>query len=210
MDPMSSHQPETGRTWALAARKIWEALLGEDGERRRMALVFFVSLVGVLVVGGVSTTRYLRFRKIAQERAARLKKNEPCVEMSCAFSAMEELAKKNAELAEIKAATVNLGEFEIGLVGLGDGRPGRSGMKLQLEIAIEFDSANAGRWASANLAPTRSEVLGSVGALQGLTRDDLMTPRGKEMVRDRIREQLNHWLPSGKVKGVHFRKFLIQ
>jgi flagellar basal body-associated protein FliL len=216
---MSSHEAESKPApkpwerkpaWVLAAGRIWQALVGRGSERRPMALLFVLSLIGVLAVGAISTRRYLKYRKIAQERAARMKKKEPCVEMSCAFSAMEELAKKNAALAEIKASTVNLGEFEIGLVGLGDGRPGRSGMRLELEVAIEFDSGDTGRWVSSSLAPARSELVGSVGSLTGLTREDLMTPEGKSKVRERIRERMEKWLPSGKVKGIYFSKFLLQ
>ncbi len=207
---MSSDELEKKRAWARAAGKIWNALVGKESERRPMAILFVLSLIGVLLVVGVSTTRYLRHRKLAQDRAARLKKNEPCVEMSCAFSAMEELAQKNAALAEIQAATVNLGEFQIGLVGMGDGRPGRSGLRLEVEIAVEFDSGNTGRWVSGGLVPARNEVLAAVGALTGLTREDLMTPKGKDMVRERIRDRLNGWLASGRVKGIHFSKFLIQ
>jgi flagellar basal body-associated protein FliL len=122
---------------------------------------------------------------------------------------MEELAKKNAAIAEIKAATVALGEFQIGLVGLGDGRQGSSGIKLELELAVEFESGDTGRWVLANLTPAKSEVMAAIGGLTGLTREDLMTPEGKAKVREQIRERVDQWLPSGKIKGIYFNKFLL-
>ena len=189
---------------------IIHALLRGSSRDRRMALLFVVSLLAAIGITGIGAARYFRARRLAQEREARMaKKDTSCVEMSCAFNAMEELAKKNAAIAEIKAATVALGEFQIGLVGLGDGRQGSSGIKLELELAIEFDSGGTGRWVLANLTPAKSEVMAAIGGLTGLTREDLMTPEGKAKVREQIRERMDQWLPSGKIKGIYFNKFLL-
>jgi Flagellar basal body-associated protein FliL len=195
----------------MGLQGILKALLHGNWNQRRMAVLFFVSLAGAALSGGVATSRYLEARRIARERAERMAgKDTSCVEMSCAFNAMEELAQKKAALAEIRDATVSLGEFEVGLVGLGDGRQGRSGMSLEVELAIEFDSGQTGRWVAANLSPARNEVLGSIGTLTGLTREDLLTPEGKAKVREQIRERVDSWLPSGKIKGIYFSKFLLQ
>jgi hypothetical protein len=198
--------------------QIWRVLISGEGGNRRLALLFFLSSVGAIWVSQLGISRFLNYRKLEAQRAARMSKDKaPCVEMSCAFNEMEELAKKKSEIAEIKAAMVNLGDFELALVmpsePLGERRaatPGHSGMTLGVEISVEFDSGDTGRWVQANATPARSEVLAAAAALSGMTRADLLSVEGKARVRDRIRDRLDAWLPSGKVKGVYFSKFLLE
>lgn len=183
------------------------ALLVGPAPRRRMALLMITGIIGGLVVIGVGTARYIRFARVAAEKARRHSQgSDDCKELKCTFNKLEELAKQKTALAEIRDATVTLGEFEVSLVGLGNGQ---KGVKLELDVAVEFDSAETGRWVAANKDPVRSEVLGAAATLTGFTREDLLTAEGKARIRERIRDRLDQWLPSGKVKGIYFSRFLL-
>ncbi len=200
-------KPSQPSALKMALLEFKTALIVGPAPRRRMAILLVVGLLGSLGVIGVGTARYIRFARVAAEKARRHAQGaDDCKELKCTFNKLEDLAKQKAALAEIRDATVALGDFEVTLVGLGNGQ---KEVKLELDVAVEFDSAETGRWVAANKSPVRSEVLGAAATLTGFTREDLLTPEGKARVRERIRDRLDQWLPSGKVKGIYFSRFLL-
>jgi len=120
--------------------------------------------------------------------------------------ALEEMARKKAQLLEAKQSMVDLGLFDGTLVSVPGGT---SGVHVELEIAVEFDSGATGSWVSANLGPARSATLGAVATLSGLSRKDLLTAEGKERIRDQVRSHIDDFLPSGRVKDVYFSKYVV-
>lgn len=171
--------------------------------RRLMAffsVILLASSVGLSLWG---------FRRISSRGPKTQENLEDCKELKCTLTVLEKHIQEKEAREAIRDSSVNLGEFEVSLVGLGSGDRGRGGVLLELDVFVQFDSAETGRWVSANLGPVRGLVVGSISTLTQLTKADLMTPEGKAIIRDRIRERIGSTLPSGTVKEVYFNKFLL-
>jgi flagellar basal body-associated protein FliL len=172
--------------------------------RRALAVLSVLFLAGSLGLTGWALNR------IAPKGPRHQENLEDCKEMKCTLALLEKHIHEKEAREAIRDSSVNLGEFELSLVGLGSGERGESAVLLELDVSVQFDSAETGRWVSANLAPVRGLVVGSISMITQLTKADLMTPEGKAIVRDRIRERVASSLPSGKVRDVYFNKFLLK
>jgi flagellar basal body-associated protein FliL len=165
------------------------------------AILFFIASVGL---SGWAVKRI-----VAASRKGKSEKEE-CRQLKCSLEALEEQIKKKAELAEIQDAVVSFGNFEIALVGLGNGRKGESGMSLEMDVAIRFDSADTGRWVKANQDSVRGEIFDAVSTLRDLTRADLLEAEGKFAIRDKIQDRVTRAIPSGKIQEIYFSRFLVR
>lgn len=172
--------------------KMWKALVDPALGQRHLALLFIAGLIGSVTFFSIGMSRHLHSR-------GRVKAHE--AEHVDPAQAMEAMARKKAELAEAKQAMVRMGSFEGAVVD--------AGVQIELEISVEFDSGSTGKWISANFDPARSAVLGAVATVRGVGRQKLLTPEGKERIRDQVRAHLDDLLPSGRVKDVFFTKFVI-
>lgn len=172
--------------------KMWKALVEPSLGQRHLALLFLVGLAGSVTFFWIGMSRHLKARP--RTHAHEAAHADPA-------EAMEALARKKAEAAEAKQSMVRMGLFEGSVVD--------AGVRIELEISVEFDTGATGRWISANLDPARSAVLGAVATVRGVSSQKLLTPEGKERIREQVRAHLDDLLPSGRVKDVYFTKFVI-
>jgi flagellar basal body-associated protein FliL len=203
----SGSETPQGLKAALRAgfREFFQVIKGKGfSARRAMAVVSVLFLAGSLGLTGWA------LKRIVAQGPRHQEKLEDCKEMKCTLAVLEKHIEEKEAREAIRDSSVNLGEFEVSLVGLGSGERGQDGVLLEIDVSVQFDSAETGRWVLANLAPVRGLVVGSISMITELTKADLMTPEGKAIVRDRIRERVASTLPSGKVKDVYFNKFLLK
>ncbi len=188
-----------------AATRFWGAL-------RSPGLGRWLALGSMIFLAAAAGLTAWAFKRLADQGRLFSKgaSSGECRELKCSLNALEAHIQKQQALAEVRDATVSLGDLQVALVGTGSGRKGESGVVLELEIAVQFDSAETGRWVAANLAPVRSEVFNSIAMLTHLTRADVLEPEGKLLIRDRVRDRMNSLLPSGTVKQVYFNKFVVK
>lgn len=205
--PHLGNEAPQGLKAALIAgfREFFLVLKGKGFSARRVLAVLSV----LFLAGSVGLTGWA-LKRIAAKGPKKQENLEDCKEMKCTLAVLEKHIEEKEAREALRDASVNLGEFEVSLVGPGSGERGESGVLLEIDVSIQFDSAETGRWVSSNLAPVRGLVVGSISMITQLTRADLMTPEGKAIVRDRIRERVASTLPSGKVRDVYFNKFLLR
>ncbi len=186
-------------------REFFQVLKGGGfSVRRALAVIAVILLSGSLALTGWA------LKRVASKSPKQQQKLEDCKEMKCTLAVLERHIQEKEAIEAIRDSSVNLGEFELALVGLGNGERGQSGVLLEVDVSVQFDSAETGRWVSSNLAPIRGLVVGSISTLTNLTKADLMTLEGKAIIRDRIRERVAATLPSGKVKDIYFNKYLLR
>lgn len=203
--------PEGEASKSIAARilggfrEFFEVLRGGGLSLRR-----FLAIVSLILLSGSLGFSLWAFQRMADRRPKAQNKLEECKELKCTLSVLEAHIKEQEAMAAVRDASVNLGQFELSLVGIGNGERGQSGILLEMDVSVQFDSAETGRWVRANLAPLRGLVAGSMSTLTHVTKADLMTPEGKAIIRDRIRDRVAQSLPSGKVRDVYFNAYLLK
>ena len=186
-------------------QELISVLRSGSWDRRILAVgaVGFIALSVVLTAWGAK-------RMLSANAGAKSSKGgevEECKQLKCTLNALEAHIKKQEKLAEVRDAYANLGEFEVQLVGPGSGQ---SEVTVELDITVQADSAEAGRWLTANKEPIRNLMISEVGTITQMTRADLMTAEAKTLIRDRIRDRVSQSLPSGKVKEVYFNKYVLR
>ena len=81
---------------------------------------------------------------------------------------------------------------------------------MEIDVTVHTDSAEAGRWLTANREPIRNLVIAEIGAITNLTRADMMTLEGKTLVRERVSKRVSQSLPSGRIREIYFNKYVLR
>lgn len=177
---------------------MWVAFRGPDAPSRKMALVFFLSL-GVLALAlGMAYQRYLRFQDLKA--------------LSSGSAAFEDASKnigefihKQAETARHRFSTLPLGRFNVEV------RPavGSEGdfQSAEIEIVIECDSKETRYFIEDNMPRVRDQI---TNVLLPLERDELMTRDGKKLLKKKLLDRVNAWLPEGQVIELFFLDVIVK
>ena len=186
-------------------REFLRVLQAPDGGSRRLiavlSLVFFAGALGF---------SFRALQHLGHFQANTKQNLEDCKEFKCTLQALEAKIQEEARLAAIRDSVVGFGEFEVAVLDAGAAPAGTAKTVLEMDVSVQFDSAETGRWVMANIIPIRGAVMNSVATLGDLTRADLMGARGKSVIRDRIRDRLTQSLPTGRIREVYFNSYVLK
>lgn len=76
----------------------------------------------------------------------------------------------------------------------------------ELEITVECDDKDTRYYIEENLPRARDQI---TGILTSLDRDDMLTRDGKKKLKKKLIDQLNMWLPKGKVEELFISNQLL-
>ncbi len=168
-------------------------LSSKDPATRRMTMLFWLAILGFgtcIAFGGFHLYQKSRAKKAAE------------------VDAMSAFIEKQSEEARLKVTQVTLGSFFVDLKPILNGKkkapPGVAHL-AEIEMVVHCDVKASCDWVEDHLTQARNEV---VTTLSTLDRDDLLSVEGKARIKARILEQLNHWLPQGKILDVYFSKLV--
>ncbi len=181
-------------------REAWAGLRSIDRPTRRMAILFYLSFVGV----GVTFYGFGKYGMAARER-------NRLAEVAKIRLATDEKAKAD-ELRRMREPPPyqSLGTFSLELREV-EGVARSSGLRAaEMEIVIACSELEACEWIKTHLDRSRGEL----GPLFTPTdREKIVSPGGKRAFREEIRDTLNHLLEERKVKGtiieVLFPRFIV-
>jgi flagellar basal body-associated protein FliL len=171
-----------------------------DRPTRRMAIIFYLSLVGV----GVTCYGFGKYVMASRERdrIARVESDRLVAEEK---AKAEELRRTREPPPYQSMGTFSLELREV------EGVARSSGLRAaEMEIVIACSEAAPCEWIKSNLDRSRGEL----GPLFTPTdRDKIMSTTGKKAFREEIRDTLNHLLEERGVKGtiieVLFPRFIV-
>ncbi len=189
-------KPRLGKSRAFTS-EMSQALISKDRWTRRMALVFFGACLGIAAViyfGAERAIRHHRVRLAAEKKSA---------------NRLGQFFKEQAEAARLKSSLLALGVFTIELkVDDGDAvMPIRRGVKTaEIEVVLECETVDVSRYIESHMLQARNEL---TETMVGLTRDGLFSRDGKAVLRKKMVDRLNQWMPEGKVRNVYFNKLIV-
>lgn len=176
-------------------RELSRGLISPDQPTRRMAVLFYLSLIGSLLV---LIYFLIHFYGIWSERAGE-RVNEQQENLS-------RLVERQREAAHSRFSTLDLGKFIIELKP-DKGARARAMNIGEIEITIECDGKVTCDRVSAELTRARDMVSTILLATE---RQELLSPDGKRRLKRDILERLNTWLYGvGQVKEVYFTRMLL-
>jgi hypothetical protein len=177
---------------------IFKGLSSPDGPTRRMSLVFFVSVLSILVLVSFKVGRTLHERAIHRKAQAKLEAER-----------IAEDTRIERDLEQKKVGLISLGKFVIQLKGEVPFKPvgGPHPLNLaEIDILIYCDSLETQTYIHAHLTQVRNEV---TSVFVAVDRKEILSPKGKAHLAQQILEKINEWLPEGSVENVFFGRFVI-
>jgi flagellar basal body-associated protein FliL len=179
-------------------QEVLGGLSSPDRPTRNAALLFVVSLmgvVGVFIAGGV---HFWQVRKDLQAKFA---------DTGEQGENPNNFLKKQAEGAKRKFSIQDLGTFTIELKPIPGARPAPGVMNLaEIELQAECDEKETCDTLEEELARARNEV---ASVFTAMARDDLISKEGKRQLKKKIQDRLNGWLPKGRVEEIYISKLVI-
>jgi flagellar basal body-associated protein FliL len=175
-------------------RVIAQDLRSPDRPTRRMSALFFLSLFAAVGVAGMALWQR---RPVPAVEALKLDRDAELTDY---------LARQSPVSTEQPTFT-RLGEFRVELR-----RPpaqtevNRTLNLAEIELTAECESAEACEYLEKHRAEARDQLATS---MRPLAADELLSRRGKERLRAEWVDQLNSWLPRGKVRGVWFTRLVV-
>lgn len=166
-----------------------ESLFSSDAPTRKTALLFFIGVIGVIVISIAGLKRISHDRA---ERALALKEHE----------AEEKHLKEIEEsrLADLKPSenVLSLGRYMISLKS--SGRTAADGpASADFELFVRCNEKEVREYVEARSVQVRSEL---TSALVGLSREDFLAVDGKRRTHKKILLILNQWL-AREYSGAH-------
>jgi flagellar basal body-associated protein FliL len=190
---------------------VFKSLRSPDGPTRRMAVLFFASLAGVVAIGGLAIEHHARVKREQAEREKALAEaraeRDAEAELYGKTESREGEHGTGAQGGKHAATMLSLGQFTIALKPV-PGRPtGGSFVNMaEVELYAECDTGATHDFLEENLAQARSQLS---GVFLSVDREELLSRDGKRKLKRRILELLNGWLPRGKIKEIYFSKLVV-
>ncbi len=203
------------------SQALLRGVRSQDPVVQRMSILFWFSLLGFLILAGVTTRETLiRWRQRADNQAlAALIAEAPDLPILhwAQFDGVEGARKRMMELRnkakerDVKERTLSLGEFQVEMAPLPGAVPYRGVLQLaQLELTIECDKVETCTFLSTHLIQVKNEI---TNALTPLDRREVMTSDGKRRVKRSIISRVNKWIgtqnESGQLSEVYIVKLLV-
>lgn len=163
--------------------------------KKGLILWIVLGVVALVIAAGVPTA-YFMMKKTGQQTEevksdAAEQDNAPAVEGAGETEELGEEEERLGAIFPLETFVVNL-----------------SGSKyLRTQMQLEFEGHDIPPKFSARLVPTRDAI---ITLLTKKTPEDLATPKGKEGLRNEVKELVNEILKKEEVKRVYFTQFVIQ
>lgn len=173
-------------------------LFARDRATRRMARLFFLSCVGLAVVGTLALQRY-RLMQLAGIAIG--------PDQGAQATSIAEFVRQQTDEARRRNTLIRIGEFVLELKRLPAqvDVPGVIGL-AEVELVAECDEPETCRYIQDHAVQIQNVVATIFTALD---RDELLSREGKRKLKKRIVEKINWWLPRGKIEGIYFSKLIV-
>jgi flagellar FliL protein len=170
-----------------------EGAEAKKGSKKLLLIVAGLALV--LLLGGVPAVYFLALKKPAPA-VEELEVEVPDEETGTMEGAEDELEVSEGE--ESLGAIIPFDTFVVNLTG---------GKYVRVQLQVEFETLDVPSRFYSRMVPMRDGVISLLTQQVG---DDLLTPKGKENLRTKIRELMNDTLRKDEVRRVYFTQFVIQ
>lgn len=182
-----------GPQFKARARELTQSLFASDRSTRRMGLLFFASLLGLVLVAGVAIRYSIRSHR---ESAALLREAE------LEKKRLAELADWQSAQIKIKQNSLDLGRF---LVELGPNH-----QQADVQLVIRCNDKAVRDYVETRQVQARNAI---TTAFIGVKREDFLSVEGKKKLQKKLLTHLNSWLsreyPGGKVEDLFFTNLLV-
>jgi flagellar basal body-associated protein FliL len=179
-------------------KEIARGLRSPNRTTRRMSMLFFASLVGVLLVCKLSWNRY---RELAEIRAQHAQQEASTENQLSTFIG------KQAEEAKHKYTSYEIGTFTIELKQAPGQKkiPGVLNM-AEVDLVAECDVKETCTYLEDYSTQVKSQV---TNVFVAMDREQLMSKEGKRKIKKQLIDRLNSWLPKGRVENVFISRLII-
>jgi len=176
--------------------ELASSLFSHDPLTRRVALIFFMSFIGMVSLASFALRNYWEARKEFLIAEAKIRSEK-----------LKVIIKKEAEEARRKASLLKVGTFLLEMKQIVGQRlsPGQINM-AEVELSILCDSAETRGFVESHLIQVRNQL---TGVFTALDREELLTREGKRRIKAILIRRINDWLPHGHVEDIYFSKLLI-
>jgi hypothetical protein len=204
--------------------EIGKGLVSKDPSTRRMSLFFFISLAVTATVG-IATVKHFAGSAASVGQAEHAGGESATIdthggsEHASAPPASVHSTNEHGVVAghgdahggghghaknDKPLTLLDLGRFSIQLKGEPNAQALRAnGSKAGLadvSLVLECDSPETYEYLEQRSAQVRNEI---TGALDAVDREELLSRLGKNRLKSRVKDQVNGWLPKGKVLNVY-------
>lgn len=184
--------------------EIARGIRSPDAPTRRMSVFFFVSLAGVLALASWNAQRM--FHERSERKAAELAVQRE-TEARLLAERQEGSLEKEAEESKKHVSMLDLGDFTITLKPL-PGQKAAHGMvnMAELDLVVECDTPETHAYIEENMVQVRNQI---TDVFVTYDRGELLTREGKHILKKKLLERINGWLPKGKVQNIFFSKLVV-
>ncbi|MGK5084070.1 flagellar basal body-associated FliL family protein [Bdellovibrionota bacterium FG-1] len=205
---------QAGLTLFVAQTKeVFRGIRSADRPTRKMSYLFLASLGGLVVVSILTVHRgWLSQANNSQDRVAQVEVLEKPKKTT--HGKAEGKGRKDAhggvgnsgDNDKPLLTMLPLGDFTVELKPL----QGRRVKTLQANLAdvgivLECDSNTTYVYLEQRVPQIRNQL---TDVFLMIERDELLTREGKQRLKGRLLDQLNTWLPKGKIRNIFFSKLL--
>jgi flagellar basal body-associated protein FliL len=190
----SNRLKKTGGT----VREVFQGLRSSDVPTRNAAVLFLLSLLGIILVLILAGNYFWQSRKLMHDELANTGE---------AGKNLGDFIKKQSDEAKRKFTIQSLGTFNIEL------KPGDPDQKAkgvlnmaEVEIQVQCDKKETCDFLEGESAKVKDEV---TQVFTAMDRDDLLSRDGKKKMKKKIIDRLNLFLTEGKVEDLFFSKLII-
>lgn len=178
--------------------QVVESLGSKDRPSRRMALLFVLSVAGLITTLVVGAVRFFSRPADAPVELTGVQQNAKKI---------SDFVQKQVDISKQRLSFFQLGTFTIELKTVEGSRPARGVLNLaEVEIYVQCDEVKTRDFLFAHMAQMRDRV---TKVLPVMDREELLTREGKKLVKNRIKKELNEFIPSGEIVDVHFSRLML-
>lgn len=178
--------------------QVVESLGSSDRPSRRMALLFVFSVAGLITTLVIGAVRFFARAPDAPVELSRVEQDAKKI---------SDFVQKQVDISKQRASFLQLGTFTIELKTVEGTRPAKGVLNLaEVEIFVQCDEGKTRDFLFSHQTQMRDRV---TKVLPVMDREELLTREGKKLVKNRIKKELNEFLPSGEIIDVHFSRLML-
>lgn len=167
-----------------------------------MAILFFCSAIGAVVVSATAVHRISVRLRVAREESHRRAR---------ALLYREQMLSRDAEYAKDRLRWVDLGFYTVEVYPAPSSPDSNIKNRVDIGFGARCNDRETREFLDARQAQVRSEIS---SLLVGLQREELLTPLGKYRLKKKIHDRLNRWIygeyPKGRLEEVFISDLTIR
>jgi flagellar basal body-associated protein FliL len=179
--------------------EVFQGLRSPDVPTRNAAVLFVLSLIGIVFVAILAGNYFWQSRKAMHDELANTGE---------AGKNLGDFIKKQSDDAKRKFTFQSLGTFNIELKPADpEGKTPKGVLNMaEVEIQVQCDKKDTCDYLDGQNAKVKDEVTQVFTAME---RDELLSKEGKKRMKKKIIDRLNLFLTEGKVEDLFFSKLII-